>query len=90
MSAAPPSDTPSPLPRDARLIALLLAASGAEDSDEGVVRMLVEFAHSKYRFRPVRLGKLPFPPPARAGPLSRRGQVEGLELRLTRVSYVLV
>ncbi|GAA5906897.1 hypothetical protein JCM6882_006860 [Rhodosporidiobolus microsporus] len=33
------------LPRDARLIALLLAASGAEDCEEGVVRMLVEFAH---------------------------------------------
>lgn len=35
----------SPLPRDARLIALLLAANGIEDCDEGVVRMLVEFAH---------------------------------------------
>lgn len=33
------------LPRDARLIALLLAANGAEDCEEGVVRMLVEFAH---------------------------------------------
>jgi len=37
--------TPSVLPRDARLIALLLAANGAEDCEEGVVRMLVEFAH---------------------------------------------
>ncbi|BGP23697.1 Transcription initiation factor TFIID subunit 9 [Rhodotorula toruloides] len=33
------------LPRDARLIALILAAAGAEDCEEGVVRMLVEFAH---------------------------------------------
>ncbi|KAM0748221.1 TFIID-31kDa-domain-containing protein [Meredithblackwellia eburnea MCA 4105] len=33
------------LPRDARLIALLLAANGAQDCEEGVVRMLVEFAH---------------------------------------------
>lgn len=33
------------LPRDARLIALLLAANGAEDCEEGVIRMLVEFAH---------------------------------------------
>lgn len=37
------------LPRDARLIALLLAANGAEDCEEGVVRMLVEFAHRKSR-----------------------------------------
>jgi hypothetical protein len=33
------------LPRDARLIALILAAAGAEDCEEGVVRMLLEFAH---------------------------------------------
>lgn len=39
--------TPQVLPRDARLIALLLAANGAEDCEEGVVRMLVEFAHRK-------------------------------------------
>ena len=39
------SSSPSLLPRDARLIALLLAANGAEDCEEGVVRMLVEFAH---------------------------------------------
>ncbi|KWU47597.1 transcription factor TAFII-31, partial [Rhodotorula sp. JG-1b] len=32
-------------PRDARLIALILAAAGAEDCEEGVVRMLLEFAH---------------------------------------------
>lgn len=32
-------------PRDARLIALLLAANGAEESEEAVIRMLVEFAH---------------------------------------------
>ncbi|GAA5861858.1 hypothetical protein JCM8547_008576 [Rhodosporidiobolus lusitaniae] len=47
---APPtastSSTSAPvLPRDARLVALLLAAAGAEDCEEGVVRMLVEFAH---------------------------------------------
>ncbi|KAK4704151.1 transcription initiation factor TFIID subunit 9B, partial [Phenoliferia sp. Uapishka_3] len=42
MSTAPPAPL---LPRDARLIALLLAANGAEDCEEGVVRMLVEFAH---------------------------------------------
>ncbi|KAI5475770.1 hypothetical protein MNV49_000859 [Pseudohyphozyma bogoriensis] len=36
---------PPLLPRDARLIALLLAANGASDCEEGVVRMLVEFAH---------------------------------------------
>ncbi|KAL8283602.1 hypothetical protein RQP46_005397 [Phenoliferia psychrophenolica] len=43
MSSAPAA---APLlPRDARLIALLLAANGAEDCEEGVVRMLVEFAH---------------------------------------------
>lgn len=36
---------PPLLPRDARLIALLLAANGAEDCEEGVVRILVEFAH---------------------------------------------
>jgi hypothetical protein len=41
------SGTPTLLPRDARLIALLLAANGAEDCEEGVVRMLVEFAHRK-------------------------------------------
>lgn len=46
MSATPSSAAP-PLPRDARLIALLLAANGAEDCEEGVVRMLVEFAHRK-------------------------------------------
>ncbi|GAA5846898.1 hypothetical protein JCM3766R1_000834 [Sporobolomyces carnicolor] len=39
------SSAPPVLPRDARLIALLLAANGAEDCEEGVVRMLVEFAH---------------------------------------------
>lgn len=37
------------LPRDARLIALLLAANGAEDCEEGVIRMLVEFAHRSCR-----------------------------------------
>ncbi|GAA6041862.1 hypothetical protein JCM8097_004512 [Rhodosporidiobolus ruineniae] len=50
---APTTTTPSSangptqpvLPRDARLVALLLAAAGAEDCEEGVVRMLVEFAH---------------------------------------------
>lgn len=42
------SNTSSPLPRDARLIALLLAANGIEDCDEGVVRMLVEFAHRQF------------------------------------------
>ncbi|GAA6018400.1 hypothetical protein JCM10207_000879 [Rhodosporidiobolus poonsookiae] len=44
-AASSRSDQPSVLPRDARLIALLLAAAGAEDCEEGVVRMLVEFAH---------------------------------------------
>ncbi|GAA6023510.1 hypothetical protein JCM11491_006608 [Sporobolomyces phaffii] len=44
-SANSTSSAPPVLPRDARLIALLLAANGAEDCDEGVVRMLVEFAH---------------------------------------------
>ncbi|GAA5944483.1 uncharacterized protein JCM15063_006378 [Sporobolomyces koalae] len=39
------SSAPPVLPRDARLISLLLAANGAEDAEEGVVRMLVEFAH---------------------------------------------
>ncbi|BGP14886.1 hypothetical protein JCM10213_003758 [Rhodosporidiobolus nylandii] len=44
--AASTSSASAPvLPRDARLIALLLAAAGAEDCEEGVVRMLVEFAH---------------------------------------------
>ncbi|GAA5982009.1 hypothetical protein JCM11641_006830 [Rhodosporidiobolus odoratus] len=33
------------LPRDARLIAVLLAAAGAQDAEQGVVRMLTEFAH---------------------------------------------
>lgn len=33
------------LPRDGRLVALLLASAGAVDCEEGVVRMLVEFAH---------------------------------------------
>ncbi|ORY91760.1 transcription initiation factor IID, 31kD subunit-domain-containing protein [Leucosporidium creatinivorum] len=45
MSATPSSSAAPLLPRDARLIALLLAANGAEDCEEGVVRMLVEFAH---------------------------------------------
>ena len=46
MSRAGTKKTAQPhLPRDARLIALLLAANGAEDCEEGVVRMLVEFAH---------------------------------------------
>lgn len=44
-SANSVSSAPPVLPRDARLIALLLAANGAEDCEEGVVRMLVEFAH---------------------------------------------
>ncbi|GAA5956707.1 hypothetical protein JCM3765_005713 [Sporobolomyces pararoseus] len=44
-SANSTSSAPPVLPRDARLIALLLAANGAEDCEEGVVRMLVEFAH---------------------------------------------
>lgn len=47
MSSSITTTTPTILPRDARLIALLLAANGAEDSEEGVVRMLVEFAHRK-------------------------------------------
>lgn len=47
MSATPSSSAAPLLPRDARLIALLLAANGAEDCEEGVVRMLVEFAHRK-------------------------------------------
>ncbi|KAK4056526.1 Transcription initiation factor TFIID subunit 9 [Microbotryomycetes sp. JL221] len=33
------------LPRDYRLIAMLLASNGADDCDEAVVRMLCEFAH---------------------------------------------
>lgn len=47
MPAALASSTPQQpvLPRDARLIALILAAAGAEDCEEGVVRMLLEFAH---------------------------------------------
>ncbi|GAA5868806.1 hypothetical protein JCM3774_003902 [Rhodotorula dairenensis] len=47
MPAASTATAPSPpvLPRDARLIALILAAAGAEDCEEGVVRMLLEFAH---------------------------------------------
>ncbi|BGP38889.1 Transcription initiation factor TFIID subunit 9 [Rhodotorula kratochvilovae] len=45
MPAATRADAAPVLPRDARLIALILAAAGAEDCEEGVVRMLVEFAH---------------------------------------------
>ncbi|GAA5927446.1 hypothetical protein JCM3775_005986 [Rhodotorula graminis] len=45
MPPAPRPDAAPVLPRDARLIALILAAAGAEDCEEGVVRMLVEFAH---------------------------------------------
>lgn len=47
MPAALATSTPQQpvLPRDARLIALILAAAGAEDCEEGVVRMLLEFAH---------------------------------------------
>lgn len=51
MPAALASSTPQQpvLPRDARLIALILAAAGAEDCEEGVVRMLLEFAHRESR-----------------------------------------
>ncbi|BGO90562.1 hypothetical protein NBRC10512_005281 [Rhodotorula toruloides] len=45
MPPQPPQTSQPVLPRDARLIALILAAAGAEDCEEGVVRMLVEFAH---------------------------------------------
>ncbi|GAA5969819.1 hypothetical protein JCM21900_001007 [Sporobolomyces salmonicolor] len=45
MSSSTAASSNPVLPRDARLIALLLAANGAEDCEEGVVRMLVEFAH---------------------------------------------
>ncbi|GJN89917.1 hypothetical protein Rhopal_002906-T1 [Rhodotorula paludigena] len=45
MAPATRSDPAPVLPRDARLVALILAAAGAEDCEEGVVRMLVEFAH---------------------------------------------
>ncbi|GAA5900265.1 hypothetical protein JCM5296_003025 [Sporobolomyces johnsonii] len=45
MSSSTATSSNPVLPRDARLIALLLAANGAEDCEEGVVRMLVEFAH---------------------------------------------
>ncbi|GAA5825667.1 hypothetical protein JCM3770_005987 [Rhodotorula araucariae] len=45
MPPASRADAAPVLPRDARLIALILAAAGAEDCEEGVVRMLVEFAH---------------------------------------------
>lgn len=45
MAPATRSDPAPVVPRDARLVALILAAAGAEDCEEGVVRMLVEFAH---------------------------------------------
>lgn len=41
-NTSPPKDQ---LPRDARLIGLLLASLGATDADPAVVAMLLEFAH---------------------------------------------
>lgn len=35
-------------PRDARIIALMLASMGVESAQEGVVRMLMEFAHREH------------------------------------------
>ena len=37
-------------PRDARIIALMLASMGVESAQEGVVRMLMEFAHRTSSF----------------------------------------
>ena len=37
------------LPRDAKLVSLLLATAGAEDAEPGVVAMLLEFAHRSSR-----------------------------------------
>lgn len=39
------SAAPAVLPRDSRLIGLLLVANGVQDADPGVLSMLTEFAH---------------------------------------------
>jgi hypothetical protein len=47
-SAPEPSIRQLPVPstpRDARIIALLLASMGVQSASEGVVRVLMEFAH---------------------------------------------
>lgn len=46
---------PPSTPRDARIIAILLASMGVQSASEGVVRVLMEFAHRKALFESILL-----------------------------------
>jgi len=37
----------NPVPRDGRLISLILASKGIEDADERVIHQLLDFSHRK-------------------------------------------
>lgn len=41
------------IPRDARIIGLILASLGVTDAEPGVVAMLLEFAHREWKARAI-------------------------------------
>jgi hypothetical protein len=65
----PSLSSPDSVPRDGRLISLILASKGIDDADERVIHQLLDFAHRVfYRFRPVQQSHLQDIPPMSCKP----------------------